>query len=302
MPHDLWNDAHHVTDQTTSSTTKPGRTAEWHARFRERYGPWAIVTGASDGIGREIAWCLAESGLNVVLVARREDLLSGFADELNRAHGVRTMVVAADLGKEAAIDALLSGTIALEAGLLVAAAGFGTSGPFIDAPLEIELSMIDVNCRAVAALSHAFGRRFAARKRGGIVLMSSLVAFQGVPRAANYAATKAFIQTFAEGLRAELRPFGVDVLASAPGPVHSGFAARASMTMSRAVSSRIVARENLDGLGRTGTVRPGLLSKVLELSLMLLPRRGRVRMMGVVMSGMTRRDAMTSLSLKGGIV
>jgi len=284
---------------TIVETTKALST-RWQARFRERYGPWAVVTGASDGIGREIAVCLAEAGLNVVLVARREGLLEALAAELTRAHSVRTVVVAADLGTPGGIEAVLANTGTLEVGLLALAAGFGTSGPFIDATLEDELSMIDVNCRAVAALSHAFGRRFAQHKRGGIVLMSSLVAFQGVPRAANYAATKAFVQTFAEGLRAELQPLGVDVIASAPGPVHSGFAARASMTMSMALSPRTVALLTLKGLGGTGTVRPGWLSKALEFSLMFLPRWGRVRMMGVVMAGMTRRPGSTNQSLQEG--
>lgn len=259
-------------------------------RFRDHYGPWAVVTGASDGIGREIAICLAEAGLHVVLVARRGALLDTLAAGLREEHAVQTLVVAADLGTRAGIDAVLAQTSPLDVGLFVAAAGFGTSGPFIDGPLDEELSMIDVNCRAVAALSHTLGRRFARQKRGGMILMSSLVAFQGVPRAANYAATKAYIQSLAEGLRVELKPFGVDVLASAPGPVHSGFAARASMTMSRAVSARVVAQQTLKGLGRTGTVRPGWLSKALESSLMLLPRWGRVRMMGLVMAGMTKRQ------------
>ncbi len=278
----------------TTVPSRPAPSPRWHARFRERYGPWAVVTGASDGIGREMAICLAEARLNLVLVARRGVLLEALAAELSQAHGVRTVVVATDLGLQAGMDVLLASTDALDIGLLVASAGFGTSGPFIDAPIEAEMSMIDVNCRAVAALSHAFARRFALQRRGGLVLMSSLVAFQGVPRAANYAATKAFVQAFAEGLRAELSPFGVDVVASAPGPVHSGFAARASMTMSMAVSSRVVARQTLKGLGRTGTVRPGWLSKALELSLMFLPRWGRVRMMGVVMAGMTKRPGSRS--------
>ena len=181
----------------------------------------------------------------------------------------------------------MSATRALDVGILIAAAGFGTSGEFVETPVGEQLSMIDVNCRAVVELSHHFGTRFVQRGRGGVVLMSSIVAFQGVARVATYAATKAFVQTFAEGIRAELSPLGVDVIASAPGPVHSGFAHRASMTMTQAASPRTVAQQTLAGLGSATTVRPGWLSKVLELSLSLLPRRGRVRMMGVVMAGMT---------------
>lgn len=255
---------------------------------RHRYGPWAVVTGASDGIGRAFADCLAESGVHLVLVARREQVLSDLGAQLTRDHGVDTRVVGADLGKPAGIEELISRTESLDVGLLVAAAGFGTSGRFVEAALETELELIDVNCRAVAALSHHFGSRFAQQRRGGIILLSSIVAFQGVPRAANYAATKAYVQSLGEGIRIELAPFGVDVLSSAPGPVHSGFAKRADMKMGAAATPAVVARASLAALHRTGTVRPGFMSKLLGWSLALLPRWGRVRMMAAIMGGMTR--------------
>ena len=136
-----------------------------------------------------------------------------------------------------------------------------------------------------------FARRFAARRRGGVVLMSSLLAFQGVPRAANYAATKAYVQTLAEGLRVELAPVGVDVLASAPGPVRSGFADRADMRMSMALGPQVVARVTLNALGRKTTVRPGWLSKLLGWSLATLPRWGQVMVITQVMNGMTAHQA-----------
>jgi hypothetical protein len=265
-------------------------------RLRDRYGPWAVVTGASDGIGREFAARLAEAGVHLVLAARRRELLDALASELASAHDVHTLAISVDLATHAGVDDLVARTRDLDVGLLVASAGFGTSGPFLDGELGEELAMIDVNCRAVAALSHAFGRRFVERKRGGIALMSSLLAFQGVPRAANYAATKAYVQSFAEGLRLELKPHGVDVVASAPGPIRSGFAARASMTMGLAQTPRDVAGATLASLGRRGTVRPGWLSKFLEAALLFLPRWGRVRMMGVVMAGMTTPQAAAGVS------
>jgi hypothetical protein len=263
-----------------------GRT-QAQKRLLERYGPWAVVTGASDGIGRAFAAELAAAGLNVVLVARRAEALEAVALQL-RALGAEARVVAADLSRPEGVAATLEATQGLSVGLLVAAAGFGTSGPFVDAPLQDELQMLDVNCRAVVAMAHHFGARFAQQRRGGLVLLSSLLAFQGVPRAAHYAATKAFIQTFAEGLRLELGPRGVDVLASAPGPVHSGFAQRASMQMGLAARPDEVATASLSALGRRGTVRPGWLSKLLEASLAILPRWGRTRVMAVVMGSMTR--------------
>jgi uncharacterized protein len=257
-------------------------------RWHERYGPWGIVTGASDGIGREIAALLAARGLNLVLVARRREILEHLAADLSHRYHVKTEIVSVDLSENGAPDRLITATQTLEVGLLVAAAGFGTSGEFNSIDVDRELAMIDVNCRAVVALSHHFASRFVAQKHGGLILMSSLVAFQGVPRAATYAATKAFIQSFAEGLRMELAPFGVDVVASAPGPVRSGFEARADMKMGIALDAGAVARETVSALGRKGTVRPGFLSKFLEASLWPLPRQGRVRMMGLIMGGMTK--------------
>jgi uncharacterized protein len=267
------------------SSSSPSRPA---SRLLRRYGPWAVVTGASSGIGRELARQAAAAGLDVVLVARRRDELQALADELAGRHGVRAEVVAADLSRPGGVGAVVAATGSLDVGLLVAAAGRGTSGDFLDADLADEVGMLEVNCGAVLALAHHFGGRFAERGRGGIVLLSSIVAYQGTPRAAHYAATKAYVHTLAEGLRAELRPRGVDVLASAPGPVHSGFADRAGMTMGRALAPADVAAATLAALGRRSVVAPGALSKVLTSSLAPLPRRARVAIMGRVMGGMTR--------------
>lgn len=252
------------------------------------YGPAAIVTGASDGIGEAFARDLARRGYDLVLVARREDRLLELTRELASAYGVKASVIAADLGRPQDVSRVIDESRRFDIGLLVAAAGFGTSGPFLDQPVEPELDMIDVNCRAVAALTHEFGRRFADRGKGGIVLMSSLVAFQGVPRAANYAATKAYVQSLAEGLRTELSPLGVHVVACAPGPIASGFAARANMVMTMSDPPSAVARETIDKMARKGIVRPGRLAKLLEAAFTGVPRWGRVKIMTKVMQGMAR--------------
>ncbi len=270
----------------TGTPTKFARTLR-KERWRARYGPWAVVTGASDGIGREMASRLAEAGLNLVLVARRREILDQIATDLTARHGIETRVIGADLALEAAVERVATDTDDLDVGLLIAAAGFGASGHFIDSRLEQELAMVNVNCRAVMALGWYFGRRFAGRGRGGMVLMSSLLAFQGVPYAAHYAATKAYVQSFAEALHKELAPLGVDVVAAAPGPIHSGFAARAGMRMGMALKPSDVAQATLDALGGRTTIRPGWLSKVLEGALLPLPRWARVRVMGMIMTGMT---------------
>lgn len=257
-------------------------------RLRTKYGPWAIVTGASSGIGREVAVQLAEAGLNLVLVARTQPVLDQLALELKAKHAVEVRVLPLDLAAETAVAEAATATADLDVGLLVAAAGFGTSGPFLDTPDDAEHEMLAVNCRAVLGLTREFGRRFAARGRGGVVLFGSIVGFQGVPNAAHYAATKAYTQSLGEGLAVELKPLGVDVLVSAPGPTHSGFAGRAGMTMRAALTSAEVARGTLRALGRRTVVLPGLLSKVLTWSLATAPRWLRVRIMAGIMKGMTK--------------
>ena len=257
--------------------------------LKARYGPAALVTGASDGIGRASADALAAAGFDLVLVARRRGELASIADHLTQRHGIGTTVVAVDLGSHDACARIAEASAGLDVGLIVAAAGYGLSGRFLDNSAAEELGMIDVNCRAVAALVHMFAPSLITRGTGGIILFSSIVAFQGVPGQANYAATKAWVQVFAEGLRRELGPAGVDVLAVAPGPVATGFAARAGLTMGTAETPETVARASLKALGRTGTVRPGSLAKVLEASLSLLPRSGRTLILQQVMASMMNK-------------
>jgi short-subunit dehydrogenase len=256
--------------------------------FPTRYGPVAVVTGASDGLGAALAEALAARGLSLVLSARRADRLEGLAARLSAAHGVAARVVAGDLGTQAGIAALLEATAGEDAGLLVAAAGFGTCGPFLDADPAEEQAMLAVNCGATLALTHGFGRRFAARGRGGVVLFSSIVAFQGVPNAAHYAATKAWVQVFAEGIAPEFAARGVDVLAAAPGPVATGFGIRAKMSRRKVDTAAAVAADILGALGRRTSSRPGPKGRRTSLMLGLLPRGVRTRVLGGVMAGAVR--------------
>jgi uncharacterized protein len=269
------------------------------SRMAQRYGPWALVTGASDGIGQAFARHLAAQGLHLILVARREPALASLADELKRAHGVQCRVISADLSDLEAVHRVADATSDLDVGLLVAAAGFGTSGPLLESSLGVETEMVDVNCTGVLALASHLGPRLVKRGRGGVVFMSSLLAFHGTPRAANYAATKAYIQTLAEGLRVEWAPLGVDVIASAPGPIRSGFAARADMQMAQALPAEVVARVTMRSLGRKTTVRPGWLSKLLGWSLATMPRWGQVMVITQVMKGMTAHKDRTGKSRSG---
>lgn len=256
-------------------------------RLLKKYGPWALVTGASSGIGKEIAGELAMAGFDLVIHGRNQSALDELAVNI-RAKGRQVCILTGDLSREDAIQSLLDQTRAIDIGLLVAAAGYATSGLFSEGNLEEEKDLLDVNVRAVLIQVHTFIQRFKHRKQSGILLISSILGFQGVPYAAHYAATKAYIQSLGEGLARELKPMGIDVLVAAPGPVHTGFASRAGMQMKQALQPSAVAKASLQQLGKRATLLPGWLSKLLYFSLALLPRAGKVRIMQTVMKGMVQ--------------
>ncbi|MEM9831077.1 MAG: SDR family oxidoreductase [Bacteroidota bacterium] len=258
-------------------------------RLRTKYGSWAVVTGASSGIGLELATRLAESGLNLVIHGRDSTRLAQIQQELSSQYGVKINTVAADLSESTGTDQIITAAQGLDIGLLVASAGFGTSGLMLNNSIHEETNMLRVNCESLLILTHHFSQYFAQQKRGGIVLMSSMVGFQGVPFAANYAATKAYVQSLAEALALELKPYGVDVLAAAPGPVTSGFGKRANMKMDMSLTPAQVGVPILSALGRKNVVLPGFLTKFLVYSLRTAPRWGKVRIMKRVMGGMTQR-------------
>lgn len=258
-------------------------------RLKTQYGDWAIVTGASSGIGLELATQLANSGFNLIINARNEERLLKVEQQL-KSHNIEVKSVVADLSDKEGVEKIIQSTQGLKVGLLINNAGYGTSGLFVDASLDSEIDMLRVNCEAVLALTHYFARQFKQEGRGGIVFLSSLVAFQGVPYAANYAASKAYIQSFAEALAIELKPFGVDVLAAAPGPVESGFGQRANMKMDNAMTADQLGVPILAALGKRSNVVPGLLSKVLTYALRTAPRSIKVRIMEKVMGGFTQHQ------------
>lgn len=186
--------------------------------FRERYGPWALVAGASDGIGECYARAIAEEGVNVLLVARREARLASLAAELGAKHGVETRTLVADLTAPDLDAKIEAATGELEIGLLVYNAGAVHGAmAFHDFPVGHALGLVALNCTGPVLLAHRLGARMRARRRGGIVLMGSMISFAGSAYVASYSATKAFERILAEGLWHELRPHGVDVLGAVAG-------------------------------------------------------------------------------------
>jgi short-subunit dehydrogenase len=245
--------------------------------MRQRYGPRALVAGASDGIGAAFASALAARGLDLVLVARRRPLLAGLADRLAATHGIEARVVVADLGTADGLDAVVEASS--DVGLLVCNAAYGPVAPFRDlTAVEVD-AVLDVNCRAAARLTHAVGRSMVDRGRGGVILLSSMAGGQGAALVAHYAATKAYLRVLAEGLWAEWRPYGIDVLACCPGLVATPtFAASGPARAGRLVPPPMdpddVVRAALDALGRRPVVIPGWRNGLSAFAVArLLPRR-----------------------------
>jgi uncharacterized protein len=183
---------------------------------------WAVVTGASSGLGREFALALAERGHPVLAVARRGERLRALADELG-ARGDRLEPLVADLSTGAGVDALLARAASLDLALLVNNAGVATYGPFASTGAERERDLVRVNVEAIVALTGGLLPALLARGRGGIINVASQMAFQPMPYFAAYAASKAFLLSFSEALAEELRSTGVRVTAVAPGFVSTEF-------------------------------------------------------------------------------
>jgi short-subunit dehydrogenase len=249
------------------------------------YGQWALVTGASAGIGAVFARKLAAEGLNVVLVARRADRLEALAAELNRTHGVQTRVLPIDLDREGAVERIEARVADVEIGVLVNNAGFSAVGRFDRVPREKILGMIRVNCLAVAGLTHAFLPGMTSRRRGAIIIVSSIAGYQPLGFAATYGASKAFDLMLAEALWAENKDTGVDVLALSPGPVDTEFQSVAGETPHPGVTPESVVDVAFAALGNKPSVIAGRLNKVRTWGVRFAPRAQVARLAMGVMRG-----------------
>lgn len=253
--------------------------------FAERYGPWALVAGASEGIGAAFARALARRGIHPVLVARRAEPLEAAEREIARIAPVQVRRIALDLARADAAAALEREVSDLDVGLVVYNAALAPAGSFLEIPLEEQLAAIDVNVRGPLALAHRMGRRLAARGRGGIVLLSSLTAFQGSPFVATYGASKAFLLALAEGLWFELGPRGVDVLAVCAGATRTPGYLRRGRSAPGELEPDRVAAEALARLAHGPSMIPGRVNRLAsQLMRRALPRRAAIR----IMAGQTR--------------
>lgn len=255
--------------------------------FGDLYGPWALITGASSGIGAEFAVQLAGAGVNLILVARRKQRLEDLAHKLEGKHHVAVRTVPVDLSQPDFLPTIVSATESLEVGLLVNNAGFGLAGKFLDHDLDKELALLNVNCGAPLALTHVFGRKMAQRKKGGIIFVSSVSGYIATPFESTYAASKVYELFLAESLGYELKQNGVDVLALCPGSTDTEFHAIAGSRPVAAMGVGPVVALALKKLGKTSVTIPGWHNRLLVYLLKYTPRRLHTLAAGRVMGKLT---------------
>ncbi len=249
-------------------------------------GKWAVVTGASAGIGKAFCSELASGGTNLVLVARRRDRLAELASTLSAKYSIKTEICPADLAQDAGAHEVFAFTQGkgIEVDLLINNAGFGAYGEFPSTPLDRQLGMVRVNVAAVVHLTHLYLPAMVARHRGSILIVASTASFQAVPYLSTYAATKAFDLFFAEGLAEEMAPHGINVCALCPGTTESEFfdvAGQPRRIMRKRETAEKVAHTGLHALasGRRYVIS-GMKNYMGAQSQRLIPRRMVARIVG----------------------
>jgi short-subunit dehydrogenase len=225
--------------------------------LRERYGDWALVTGASSGIGAEFARALAGDGVSLVLAARRADKLEQLAAQLREQTGVRVRCVACDLSTESGARELIAAVADLEIAILVNNAGVGYVGRFHEQEPARLAAMVQLNCAAPVALTAALLPKLVARRRGAVIFTGSVSGSQPLPLHALYSATKVFDNFLGESLWGELHGTGVDVLSLLPGSTDTEFAAAADELPHEGASASDVVRDAFEALGHQPSVING---------------------------------------------
>jgi hypothetical protein len=248
--------------------------------FRNRYGPWAVIAGASEGLGAAFARECASRGLNVFLVARSKQKLDAELKTIVDKYSVTCRTLELDLSEGNAAEVLDSHTSDIDVGLLVYNAALSLIGPYASFSELQHRQTLGTNCVSPALCIYRFGKRLANRGKGGILLMSSLAGLQGSPNIAHYAATKAYLLTLAQGLASEYASANVDVLACCAGSTATpGFARASGMAEPSLLVMRpeAVARKALDHLHKRGVYVPGFANAASAFVLSrLLPRRAAV--------------------------
>lgn len=246
-------------------------------KLKEKYGSWALITGASSGIGEEFANQLAALKFNLVVIARREDRLKALAEKLAHNEKIEVRFIAVDLSQPDFMRKVKDETDAIDIGILINNAGYALTGKFLNAEIEDHLSVLNVNCRAPLFLTRHFGALMKQRKKGAIINVASASAFLPVPNWSVYAASKTFLLHFTEALWYELHPSRVNVLAACPGSTITEFAQRAKIKTT-GMKAKEVVTGTLKSLSKRPSVVLGIKNKIGVLLLRFFSRSALTRL------------------------
>lgn len=256
--------------------------------LKNRYGPWALVTGASSGIGAALVKQLASEGLNIVSVARTQAKLEEQARSLRAEFGVEVRTVSADLSSEGGAQTVMQAVSDLEIGIFIPCAAVENRGYFIDESFERHQSLLQMDVIAPMTLVHHFASKMASRQRGAVLLVSSLSGWMSQPYMAHYGAAKAYILALGDALHHEMKDKGVDVAVLSPGPTDTPMAAAvgidfAAMGM-QVMQPSPVAAVGLAALGQKPHAVPGARNRMMVfMTSRLMPRRWVGAMMKMMM-------------------
>lgn len=250
-----------------------------------KYDGWALITGASSGIGKEFAKKLAEFGINLIITARRKDRLEELAKELSVKYKVEVVSIATDLSKDNFMEIIKNEVGNKEIGILINNAGYGSTGEFKDADSKHEIEMVRTNCLAPTILTHHFLPQMIQRKKGAIIFVGSVVGYMPVPFMATYSATKVFNIFLGEALSWELKKHNIDVLAINPGGTDTEFQRIAKASSGPRPRTPVqVVDTALKALGKKPSVIDGGMNKLLTIFVRLLPRKMMLNIVGIVAS------------------
>jgi short-subunit dehydrogenase len=248
--------------------------------FKEKYGDWALITGATSGIGAELTSQIAAKGLNIILVARKEKELEEQASSIRKRYGVETKTISADMSTTEGLEKIKQ--IEEEIGLLVLAAGFEVNGAFEKTSIEKEMQTVQLNVVATLALTHHFIKGMVTRRKGGILMISSISGHMPNPYFSNYAGTKAYVLNLGASLYGEFTPKGVDISVLSPGLTNTPMVANNGMdwnkTPMKAMEPSTVAEYGISGLGKRFLSIPGYRNKIMAWMAKHMPSEMQAKM------------------------
>lgn len=259
-------------------------------QLNEKYGKWALITGTSSGIGEMFARKLAAEGMNLILVARRKDRLENLKNELGKKYSIEIVVACVDLTKDGFLDELTSFVGDREVGFLINNAGIGYNGKFIDEKVDNAIQMIKLNCIAPVVITNHFVKRMVETKKGAIIFMGSVVAFQPTPFIATYSATKVFNGYLGEALANELKEHNIDLLSLHPGATATEFDRITNFPNGpKTRTAEQVVDTALKTLGKKTVVVDGFKNKVLAFATRFVSRKMTVKIAGNISSSLLRK-------------